>query len=343
MEQHKIELPKIVFIGKSCLGKIEEICNELNLSGKPLIITGTQTRNIAGSFIFESLKEMEPVMKLVNRADYGTAKKITESLKNIGFVIGVGGGKNIDMGKLIAFLTNKPFISVPTAPSHDGIASDRVSINRENKKHSIKAKPPVAILADIDVIMSAPYKMIASGCADIISNYTAVYDWELAKNRTGEYYSEYAASLSRLSAKIVLRSAKIIKRKTERGIRNLMEALVTSGISMSLSGSSRPASGSEHMFSHALDFLGSSAMHGEQCGVGTIIMAYLQGRNWSMIKSKLMEIGAPVNANGLNVTEKMIVDAVLMAKNIRKRYTILDEVSLTRERAKEVCKRVGVI
>jgi glycerol-1-phosphate dehydrogenase [NAD(P)+] len=113
---------------------------------------------------------------------------------------------------------------------------------------------------------------------------------------------------------------------------------------MSIAGSSRPASGSEHKFSHALDVKAPKpALHGEQCGVGTIMMAYLHGGDWQRIRQSLHSIGAPVDAQGLGIADQYIVEALLHAKNVRpERYTILGE-GLTRKAAEELARVTLVI
>jgi glycerol-1-phosphate dehydrogenase [NAD(P)+] len=265
-------------------------------------------------------------------------------------VVAVGGGKVIDVSKLVAYRNSVPFVSVPTAPSHDGIASETASIQgQDGDKCSFKARSPIAIVADIGILKSAPYRLIASGAADVISNYTAVNDWKIAAKSKGEYYSEYAASLALLSSEIVTNSARMIKGLEERGIRNLVEALISSSISMSLAGSSRPASGAEHAFSHALDTMGAEGLHGEQCGVGSIIMAAHQGEksqqqpvSWEAIRDALKAVGAPVTADGLGVGKDKILDALLEGRNVRDRYTILHEKPLDRKAAEQLCRATGV-
>ena len=197
-----------------------------------------------------------------------------------------------------------PFISIPTTLSHDGIASPLASVKGFDKPYSIKAQAPLAIIADTEVISQAPWRSTVSGCGDVISKFTAVKDWRLAHMEKDEYYGEYAASLALMSATLVKENAGFIKSDNEDGLRVLLEALISCGVAMSIAGSSRPCSGSEHLFSHALDILKESdAMHGEQCGVGTIIMSYLYGANWKSIRDTLKCLGAPTTASELGVSE----------------------------------------
>jgi len=342
MEPHVVDLPRKIILGRDVIEKLNPVCRELGLSGRALVLSDTVTRRVAGDRVNETLDSgIDSEICEVSSADYSEIAKLEADYSGVDFVVSVGGGRVIDIGKLFAFEKSVPFISVPTAPSHDGITSERVSITKDDKRHSVKGRPPIAIIADIGVLMKAPRRLIASGCADVISNYTAVRDWELGKEK-GEYFSEYAARLSLMSAEIVIASADSISRLEERGIRNLMEALVTSGIAMSLVHSSRPASGSEHMFSHALDEIRSGGLHGEQCGLGAILMACHQGNDWERIKESLSVIGAPTTAKELGAEEEAIIKALLEAKNIRNRYTILDPKPLDAEKARELCIKTGV-
>jgi len=227
-------------------------------------------------------------------ADEEVEKILAEIKKTTGikYIAGVGGGKIIDITKVVALKAKIPFLSIPTAASHDGIVSPQASIKGQTPM-SIKAHSPLAVIADTAILRKAPYRLTASGCADIISNYTAVLDWKLANKETGEYYGDYAAVLAMLSAEIIIHSADKIK----DDISILVESLISSGVAIGIAGSSRPCSGSEHAFSHALDVIcPHPALHGEQCGVGTIMMAYLHGAEWEMIRDALKKVGAPTTA-----------------------------------------------
>jgi glycerol-1-phosphate dehydrogenase [NAD(P)+] len=207
------------------------------------------------------------------------------------------------------------------------------------------AQSPLAIIADTEVIAQAPWRSVVSGCGDVIAKFTAVKDWRLAHTDKGEYYGEYAASLALMSATLVAENASSIRHGNEEGLRVLLEALISCGVSMSIAGSSRPCSGSEHLFSHALDMIQSSgAMHGEQCGVGSIIMSYLYRANWRRIKETLKTVGAPTTAAKLGVEDDDVVKALEMAATIRpERYTILQKLNLNCEACEKVAKATEVI
>jgi len=344
MDPHMIELPRIVMIGNRVLEKLPDVCKELEHEKDILILADSKTKGIAGDKSGAMLEGagMTVATDTVAGSTEAEIGRLVEKHRPA-IVIAAGGGTVIDVSKMVAYRRNVPFISVPTAPSHDGIASETASITgKDGKKHSIRAKPPIAIVADIGILKSAPYRLIASGSADAISNLTAVKDWRLAHKARGEYYSEYAASLSLLSSEIVIKSAGLIRKHNERGIRNLIEALISSGISMSLAGSSRPASGAEHAFSHALDSMGTGSLHGEQCGLGSILMSYHQGLEWERIRDALRAVGSPVTKDEIGISKQSIIDAVVGVREVRERYTIMNEKPLDAKGAEDLCRATGV-
>jgi glycerol-1-phosphate dehydrogenase [NAD(P)+] len=342
MDPHIFELPRRIAVGNGVLDGIHNDYKGLNFTGRPLILADETTFRIAGRRVEKSLSSWNPKTEYVMNSSSREAERIEGLSDGFSCIVSVGGGTVIDIGKAAAFRKGIPFISVPTAPSHDGIASEAASLTNGTGKASFRARPPIAVIADIGILMNAPPRLIASGSADAISNITSVEDWRLASGR-GEYFSDYAAYLAVSSAEIVIRSADLIGRREERGIRDLMEALLTSSISMSMAGSSRPASGSEHAFSHVLDSLGSGALHGEQCGIGSIMMACLQGGDWERIRDSLRKVGAPTTARELGVRDDLIVDALVKAGGFRARYTILNHKPLNEESARELAIKTGVM
>ncbi|HNV37682.1 MAG TPA: iron-containing alcohol dehydrogenase, partial [Methanoculleus sp.] len=235
--------------------------------------------------------------------------------------------------------TDRHFISVPTAASHDGIASSRASVPTADGNVSLAAEPPIAVVADTAIIASAPHRLLASGCADIMANHTAILDWELSHRLRGEALSEYALTLSRMTAEILFKNADLIKPHSEESAWIVTKALVSSGVAMSIAGSSRPASGGEHKFSHALDRLApGKGLHGEKCGIGAIITMYLHGGDWEGIRDSLKKVGAPTTPAEIGIDDETAVEALLAARTIRpERFTILD-MGLTAASARDLVK-----
>jgi len=341
--------PRLVSVGHGVIDGIGKICSDLRLTGTGFIVTGKSTIDLAGNAVAESLKSegYETKIQITESATNESVKQAVDAGKKAkaGFVLGVGGGSRIDVAKLAATKLKKPFISVPTSAAHDGIASPRASIKDRLGSFSMPTDAPIAIIADTGIIMKAPYRLLAAGCGDALSNLTAVRDWELAKKLRDEDYSSFAAVLSKTAAQIVFDNAASIKPGIEDAVWLVSKALIVSGVSMSIANSSRPTSGAEHMFSHALDRIAATpALHGEQVGVGTIMMMYLHGGDWTKIRDALKIIGAPTTAKGLGVTDEEVVRALVMAHGIRKdRYTILGESGLTKEAAANLARITGII
>lgn len=341
-----MQLPRCVIIGHDAINDVGEVCKDLGLSGKAMVVTGPTTKGVAGDAIADLLSDEGYDISVieVSSASMHEVGGVKERAGKASFLLGVGGGKSIDIAKLASMQLNIPFLSVPTAASHDGIASSRASISQGKGSVSVSAQAPLAVIADTRIIASAPHRLLASGCGDTISNYTAIKDWQLAHKLQGEEYSEYAAALSQMTAQIIIDAAGSIKPGLEKSARIVTKALISSGVAMSIAGSSRPASGSEHKFSHALDKIAPRpALHGEQCGVGTIMMMYLHNGDWQLSRDTLKKIGAPTNAKELGIEEQYIVEALVHAHEIRpERYTILGD-GLTREAAENLARITNVI
>jgi len=343
-----MELPRIVAVDSGVIRELPEICTSLHLKGRALIITGPHTQDVMGKAIFGLLEERgyqpETLICCASKLEeVDRAERLAREIR-AGFLIGAGGGRSIDIAKLASIGVNVPFLSVPTAASHDGICSPQASLTVNGETTSIKAQSPLAIVADSKIISQAPARLLAAGCGDIISNYTAILDWQLAHRLRNEEYSEYASALSGMTARMIVELAPDIRPGVEESARIVIKALISSGVAMSIAGSSRPASGSEHKFAHAMNRIAPGrALHGELCGLGTIMMMYLHGGDWKMIKRALALVGAPTSAAEAGLDAKSVISALVSAHEIRpERYTILDT-GLNRMAAARAAEATGII
>ncbi len=359
---NRIEMARYVYMGPGLLKELPEIVLKLGYERpKLLIVTGsTKTLEITRRRVLplsDQFSQDVEVLSIDSNMSY--LKRLRELLSKIkgvkpDLLIGVGGGRVLDATKIFSGLLNLPYINIPTNASHDGTASPVISSPLKSLIEVILNTPmkilaPEAIIADIEIIASAPRRSISAGVGDMVAKFTAVKDWRLAYMIRGEEFSEYAAALSIMSARLVARRAKVIGMGGLEGTAVLVKALIGSGVAISIAGSSRPASGSEHLFSHALDYLSGRrgfrpAMHGEQCGVGAIMMAKLHGINWRRIREVLKAVGAPVNAEELGIEPRHIVDALTIAHRMKANYyTILGESGITRSAAVKLAVETGVI
>jgi len=204
--------------------------------------------------------------------------------KNYDYFIACGSGTIHDITRMTAFKRNAPFISYPTAPSVDGFVSDTAPITtKTGMKITRYAAAPVALFADIDVLASAPKRLVAAGAGDILGKYTALADWRISNLLTGEYICGPTVKIQ-YNAVNKAKDSLIEYGKNKSGesyeifCGNLLEALVISGLCMQYTGNSRPASGCEHHVSHFFEMgviLSTDCLHGENVGVGSVLCADL--------------------------------------------------------------------
>jgi len=342
-----MELPRLIVIGEKNIGKIGDFLISLEKPKKVSLITGEHVKKILQKKIEKSLRisKIKFVWHTAKDNELSSIKNVQNKVKKdkSELVVGIGGGRSVDIAKMIAFNLKKPFVSIPTAASHDGIASPFVSV-RSDKPHSIVANAPLGVFVDIDIIKKAPKRLLASGCGDLIANIIAVKDWELGRDKVGEYYGRYSANLSLLSAKIVIENSGLFAKKG-LDVRVIVEALISAGVASCIAGSSRPCSGAEHLFSHALDkIVPGVGLHGEKCGIGAIMMAKLQGQDWKKIVKTLKNVGAPTTAKQIGLKPKVLAKALTIAQSLRpERYTILKQVNMTENRALSLAKSTKVI
>ena len=265
---HTMELPRQIVVGEKNIDRVGKFLESLSKPKKVSIVSGKNVKKIIGKKIDGSLKrsKIRTVWHLAISNHMSTLKEIEKKIRKdkSDLIIGLGGGRSVDVAKLCSFNLKIPFVSIPTSASHDGIASPFVSV-RDKKPHSLIATAPLGVFVDVDVIKRAPRKLIASGCGDLMAKITAVRDWELGRDKTGEYYGRYSADLASMSAKILIESASTFSKKG-LDVRVVVEALISAGVASCIAGSSRPCSGAEHLFSHAVDHLEYGiGLHGEKC------------------------------------------------------------------------------
>ena len=342
-----MELPRLIVVGEKNINDIGSFLKSLKNIKKVSLVSGNNVKKIVQSKIESSLSASK-IQMVWHLAKTNDKKSIQQIEQNVGkskseLIVGVGGGRSVDIAKIIGFNLDLPFVSIPTSASHDGIASPFVSI-KGNKPHSLVATAPLGVFVDVDIIKKAPKKLLASGCGDLIAKITAVRDWQLGRDKTGEYYGRYSADLALMSAKILMEHSSRFSKKG-LDVREVVEALISAGVASCIAGSSRPCSGAEHLFSHAVDKLEPGiGLHGEKCGIGAIMIAKLQGQNWRKIVQTLKSVGAPTTAKEIGLKSEVLAKALTIAQSLRpERYTILKEVNMNENKAINLAKSTKVL
>jgi len=204
----------------------------------------------------------------------------TDLPRSVTAIVGLGGGKALDLAKYVAFLAKLPYFAAPTSLSNDGFASPQSSLTVGGKRKSLAAAMPFAVVIDTEVCKGAPKYLTLSGVGDLVAKFTAIEDWKLAFHHAHEPIDDFAALLSDGSVHAFLARPIL----DEEGIRLLGTSLLFNGIAMEVCGSSRPASGSEHLISHALDEISANPrLHGLQVGVATYLISLLQQHRTDVI------------------------------------------------------------
>ncbi|MEM3857362.1 MAG: iron-containing alcohol dehydrogenase [Thermoprotei archaeon] len=343
LSTHTIKLPVEVVVGDDVAVSAGKILSE-HLEGRnALVLTGKNTLSLYAKKILVGLHEhgYRYRVAVVASASINEVERISSGKGRYDVVVGLGGGKVLDVGKVVAHRLTTPFVSIPTSASHDGIASPQASLSGLNGAHSIRVQMPYIIIADSKLISNSPTELTMSGVGDVLAKFSSVLDSRLAQSK-GEYVGEYAMSLAEMSAKLVLANLEDIVALRRDGVRTLLEALISNGIAMAIAGSSRPCSGSEHMFGHALNMLmGNKLLHGYGVLLGTKISLALHKQDWRSVFDKVEAVNIPHHSKDLGIPNAFVLRALLFAQKIRpERLTILSE-GMTLPRAKAVLSEVG--
>lgn len=246
-------------------------------------------------------------------------------------IVGAGGGKALDMAKLAAFHLDLPLFAVPTSLSNDGFCSPQSSVVEAGRRRSVKARLPTAVVVDLDVVARAPLPLWLSGVGDLVSKWTAQHDWRLAFHHDGTPFDDLAALLSESTVFQFMAHP----HRDSRGVKLLAQGLLFNGVAMEMAGCSRPASGSEHLISHALDKLSARpALHGLQVGLATYWMALVQGQDVKPLDKLFETTGFWAHWREHPMPRAEWIQALKLAPTIKSDFaTVLsDSVKITRAR-----------
>ncbi|OGI19282.1 MAG: hypothetical protein A2287_05825 [Candidatus Melainabacteria bacterium RIFOXYA12_FULL_32_12] len=327
LNQQQISIPSILKIGEGELNCLGRYLKESSFKSIACFFS-EGIEEIYGNQIFECFKKSGINIVHKNIIHEIHIENVIHTAfdipKTVDALVGIGGGKALDYSKYCAHVLALPFISVPTSTSNDGFCSPLSSLLVEGKRRTVNAKIPYGIVVDINAVKASPESCIFSGIGDLISKITAGWDWKEAAKTGNDTFNDFAYLISQNTV-IDFLNYQNQDIRAPKFIYHLANSLLMNGLSMEIAGSSRPASGSEHLISHALDEVStSSKMHGIQVGIATYICSYIQDNQFQLVKDFLTNTGFfnYLCTNPINKSE--LIDAIKLAPTVKQDfYTVL--------------------
>ena len=257
---------------------------------KPMVVMDANTRLAGGEKVLQVLDAAGIPHADFVFPDFGKGKMepdeyamgaLTMALDpSCDVILAVGSGVINDCCKVMAHASRLPSMVVCTAPSMDGYCSNSASMIQNHIKVSLYNACPEAIIADTDILATAPDIMLQAGLGDMLAKYVSICEWRISHIVYDDPYCEEIAGMVRACLQKIVSQADGLMRRDPEALRAVLEGLVISGISMAFAEISRPASGLEHYFSHvwemqALQKGQPSDLHGIQVGVGTLLTLWI--------------------------------------------------------------------
>lgn len=324
-------LPIFFRVGKGSISLVHKYLEENNLNfSKVLVLSGkTYSFRIAKQIIegqnlsiwnhvaisSDKISEVESLRELIYQ-------------NSVDLIIGVGGGKVIDVTKRLSLLQRVNCVFIPTMISNDGLISPiSVLSTKQGRKISIAGQMPLGVVIDFEIIKSAPKKYLQAAAGDILSNISALFDWKLSNAHQDEQINDIAYQMSEMAAFTAIHFFEI-SLSSDSFLHEIVNAQFMSGIAMAVAGTSRPCSGSEHLISHAIDYLNLSneTLHGLQVGAASLFCLDLQNQLNSEHIRYARVLGIPLKFASLTSSIRSNIHEVFnIAKEMRpERFTILN-------------------
>ena len=334
---------KDLFIGRGVVTRTAEMFMKLFPQKTAVIVADVNTWEVAGKDVHASLNEAgvpqaRPYVFEDEElyAEWKYVEKLQEYLASVDAVaIAVGSGVINDLTKYVSHVLGRRYMCVGTAASMDGYTAFGASITKEGNKQTFQCPAPYGFVMDSIIAAAAPKELAASGYADLIAKIPAGADWMLADLVGNDSIDEFSWELVQGGLRESLADPAAVHAGDIEKTEALSEGLLMSGFAMQAIQSSRPASGTEHQFSHCWDMEnlcheGKHVSHGFKVGIGTLastaVVEFLltkdlealdvekcvsEWKSWSEMEEEINNVfsGKPVLlSRGLNEARAKYVD-----------------------------------
>jgi len=296
---HHVPVRKLIY-AEDALERLPDVLGSLVGGRRVVVIADERTSDIAGRRARDILGQSHWSVHDIVVPDGGRSSPICDDITHdwlnarlpAGDVaLAVGSGVVNDLTKWSAFDHNMPYAVMATAASMNGFTAANVAPTLKGVKTLIRARAPLAVLAAPSVIVAAPFELTSAGLGDVIAKPVSSADWLLNHVFFGEHFCRYCSEIFSELEPYYLDHPGDVKDRKPAAIGALFNALLYSGIAMTIMGTSAPASGGEHLLSHTLDMTSSvdgvpHDLHGRQVGLGTLFASALYER--------IFRVGRPV-------------------------------------------------
>lgn len=308
---------------------IETNLKKIREKRRTLLLT-TKSAQTASQFFLSQLNIIQRFLVGTTTKTY--LEKIVRKLSSeIEVAYGVGGGRAIDGAKYISAKRDLELVAIPTILSTDAFLTDSTGIRKEGCVYYLSTKHPEFVYLDYHLLSQAPPRSNISGCGDVLSIFTALFDWKYAnKKSVAKEDEKFNSSIYKTAQGILnglLSKTKMLKENKKEGLKTLLNLLAMEVQLCNLYGNSRPEEGGEHFFTYCVENKMPHFLHGEMVAFGVLITAFIQGQNLEKIKGFMEELGLHYKPSGLTkevvmVTLKELPDYV---KHHRLRYSVYSD------------------
>ena len=331
-DYHNIYMVCDQIIYEICGRKVEEILRTAGMLSHKYVLpkaAHATAENVGEVLIYAGTEEEEyDINKFSNKPDY---------------ILAVGSGSVNDICRMVSYRLGIEYGVCGTAPSMDGYVSVVAPLLVNNKKIVYTCTTARHVIIDLSIAANAPYELLLAGVGDMIGKYVAILDWELAAIKTGEYFCPQVAELVLEATKECVDAAERLKERRSEDIGKILGGLIQSGLGIAYTGSSRPASGTEHMIGQTWEVIDLENgrcphLHGVDVGQATFVAMIMYMKLYEETKdhdvkgliekyipffSKVFEVQKELKLPFMVKDKKDFIDGIIRGRTFRVRYTLL--------------------
>jgi glycerol-1-phosphate dehydrogenase [NAD(P)+] len=273
-----------IYVGTNLLQNLPDYIKARNLGTHCVLVADNNTYEIAGREVERclTLSGFSVIPCVIHREhamdpDERACGEVLLSIQpETQFLVSVGSGSITDTTRVNATRTKLPFVCVGTAPSMDGYTSVVAPLLLRGVKIHRAGVCPEIIVCDLNILRTAPIAMVQSGVGDVLGKYIAKADWIIGSIINGEPYCPVCGQIVLDAVNKLVDNAAEIQKRTEKGIRILIEALLLAGVTIMIVGHTRAVASVEHNIAHYWEMMQllrgkHPPAHGASVGVATLL------------------------------------------------------------------------